>query len=222
MFFDLQLHFIYKLLLAAALGGAVGLERELGRRPAGLRTNLFICVGSTLFTLLSFELAHHFGDASSTRIASNLIPGIGFLGAGAIIRERGAVVGLTTAATIFVIASIGMAVGAGMYMTAVFTTALVLLALTILHSIEASFGLKAGLVTFRLFSERVEPVLMQAQEIFEGEKVSIQNFRAVHVGNEYVLEFDALVNIKERQRVLSRLGALGVRSEAAPLESSGD
>jgi putative Mg2+ transporter-C (MgtC) family protein len=155
MFFDLRLHFIIKLLLAAGLGGAVGLERELGRRPAGLRTNMFICVGSTLFTLLSFELARRFGDTSSTRIASNLIPGIGFLGAGAIIRERGSVVGLTTAATIFVIASVGMAVGAGMYMTAVFTTGLVLLALTILRLVEDRLGLKAGLVTFRMFTERI-------------------------------------------------------------------
>lgn len=222
MFFDLQVHFILKLLLAAGLGGAVGLERELGRRPAGLRTNMFICVGSTLFTLLSFELAHRFGDASSTRIASNLIPGIGFLGAGAIIRERGSVVGLTTAATIFVIASVGMAVGAGMYMTAVFTTGLVLLALTILRLVEDRLGLKAGLVTFRMFTERIEPILMRAQEVFDQERVAVQNFRAVHVGNEYVLEFDALVSTRERQRLLSRLSGLGARSEAAPLESPGD
>jgi len=218
MFFDLQLHFIIKLLLAAGLGGAVGLERELGRRPAGLRTNMFICVGSTLFTLLSFELARRFGDTSSTRIASNLIPGIGFLGAGAIIRERGSVVGLTTAATIFVVASIGMAVGAGMYMTAVFATGLVLFSLTIFRSIENRFGLKAVLVTFRMFTERIEPILMRAQEIFDQEKVAIQNFRAIRVGNEYVLEFEAIVNTKERQRLLNRLSGLGTRSEAVPID----
>ncbi len=222
MFFDLQIQFIAKLLLAAALGGAVGLERELGRRPAGLRTNMFICVGSALFTLLSFELAHRFGDASGTRIASNLIPGIGFLGAGAIIRERGSVLGLTTAATIFVIASVGMAVGAGMYMTAVFTTGLVLLALTTLGAVEERFGLKASLVTFRMFAERIEPTLMQVQEIFNQEKAAIQNFRAVHVGNEYELEFDAVVSVKERQRLLTRLCGLGLRCEAVPLDSPRD
>jgi putative Mg2+ transporter-C (MgtC) family protein len=222
MFFDLQLHFIVKLLLAAALGGAVGLERELGRRPAGLRTNMFICVGSALFTLLSFELAHRFGDPSSTRIVSNLIPGIGFLGAGAIIRERGSVVGLTTAATIFVIASIGMAVGAGMYLTAVFTTVLILVALTILGSLEVRFGLKAGLVTFRMFAERIEPTLMRAFETFNQEKVAVQNFRAIHVGNEYMLEFDAVVTARERQRLLSRLSELGTRSEASSLELPGN
>jgi putative Mg2+ transporter-C (MgtC) family protein len=175
-----------------------------------------------LFTLLSFELARRFGDAGSTRIASNLIPGIGFLGAGAIIRERGSVVGLTTAATIFVIASVGMAVGGGMYVTAVFATGLVLLSLTILRAVEDRFGLKAGLVTFRMFTERIEPVLMQSQEIFDQDKVPIQNFRAVHIGNEYVLEFDALVSVKERQRLLGRLSGLGARCEAAPLDSPRD
>ena len=85
---DLTRAIVYRLLLAAALGGIVGLEREIRRKPAGLRTSMFICMGSALFTLLSKEFAERFGDPSHTRIVSNLIPGIGFIGAGAIIRER--------------------------------------------------------------------------------------------------------------------------------------
>jgi hypothetical protein len=73
-----------------------------------------------------------------------------------------------------------------------------------------------------MFTERIEPILMRAQEIFDQDKVAIQSFRAVHVGNEYMLEFDALVSVKERQRLLSRLSGLGARSEVAPLDSPRD
>ena len=104
-----------RLAFAALLGAAIGVERDLHRRPAGIRTSAFVCMGSALFTILSFELAKIYGDTSSTRIASNLVQGIGFLGAGAILREAGGLVGLTTAATIFVEAAIGMAVGGGLY-----------------------------------------------------------------------------------------------------------
>src|SRR5215475_8430076 len=100
-----------KLLVAGLLGGLIGLDREVKHRPAGLRTNLFICLGSALFTLLSDQLAvEHTGD--HTRIAAQIIPGIGFIGAGSIIHARADLVtGITSAATLFVVASIGMAVG---------------------------------------------------------------------------------------------------------------
>src|SRR6202023_1814708 len=112
----LSLHEMFlRLSVAALLGAAIGVERDLHRRPAGIRTSAFVCMGSALFTILSFELAKMFGDTSPTRIASNLVQGIGFLGAGAILREAGGLVGLTTATTIFVEAAIGMAVGGGLY-----------------------------------------------------------------------------------------------------------
>ena len=138
MILDLNLEIIVKLLLAALLGGLVGLERELRRKAAGLRTNMFICIGSALFTLLSEELANRFGG-DPVRIVAQLIPGIGFLGAGAIIREGGSVIGLTTAATIFVVASVGMAIGGGLYATAVFATALILTVLTLVGWAEKRF-----------------------------------------------------------------------------------
>src|SRR6267142_6353038 len=93
-----------RLLLSAVLGGLIGLEREFKHRPAGLRTNMFICFGAAMFTLLSAELSH---GTDVTRIASQIIPGIGFIGAGSIIHGR-LVTGLTTAATLFVVASVGM------------------------------------------------------------------------------------------------------------------
>ncbi len=103
MLHGMTLDIVWKLLLAALLGGLIGIERELKHKPAGIRTSMFICLGSAMFTILSYEMAWRFGDASPTRVVSNLIPGIGFLGAGSIIRERGSVVGLTTAATMPII-----------------------------------------------------------------------------------------------------------------------
>src|ERR1700674_2016115 len=102
-----------RLTVAAVLGAIIGIERDLPRRPAGVRTSLFVCLATALFTILSGEIAHAFGDTGSTRIASNIVQGIGFLGAGAILREAGGVVGMTTAATIFAEAAIGMAAGGG-------------------------------------------------------------------------------------------------------------
>src|SRR5581483_2932516 len=103
-----------RLLLAAALGAAIGLERELRRKPAGLRTNILIALGSALFTTVSLELAGVNGGTSD-RITAQIVTGIGFLGAGAIMRHRESVHGLTTAATIWVNAAVGVAAGAGRF-----------------------------------------------------------------------------------------------------------
>src|SRR3989440_3497881 len=124
-----------KLLLAAVLGGLIGMERELRDKPAGLRTNILICVGSTLFTSLSTRVAQVLGG-DPTRIAAQIISGIGFLGAGAVLHSHGFVLGLTTAATIWVVAGVGMALGSGMYLVAVFATAMSLVTLYFLSFIE--------------------------------------------------------------------------------------
>jgi putative Mg2+ transporter-C (MgtC) family protein len=128
--------------LAAALGAVLGLERELREREAGLRTHLLVSVGSALFTIVS---AYGFREfltsganvvrADPTRIAAQIVTGIGFLGAGAIIRQGVAVRGLTTAATLWVVAAIGMAAGAGYYSAAVITTAVALAALWPLRAV---------------------------------------------------------------------------------------
>src|SRR5579863_3419702 len=138
-----------RLVLAALLGGIIGLEREVRHRPAGLRTNMFICFGAALFTILSDALAvEHLGD--HTRISAQIIPGIGFIGAGSILHTRGLTSGLTTAATLFVVASVGMATGGGLYLTAVFSTGLVLIALFVLGHLERTVNLKTLLTSYEV------------------------------------------------------------------------
>jgi len=131
-----------RLLLATGLGAAIGLEREYRRKPAGLRTNILIALGSALFTILSLEATKTVGDPS--RVAGQIVTGIGFLGGGAIMRNRNTVHGMTTAATIWVNAAIGVGAGMGRYALATFTAALTLVVLVLLPPIEIYFERRAG------------------------------------------------------------------------------
>ena len=121
---------LLRLALAAALGGAIGFERELREREAGLRTHTLVSLGAALFTIAgAYGFRDFHNSFDPTRIAAQIVTGIGFLGAGAIIRQGLAVRGLTTAATLWVVAAVGLTAGAGYYSAAVITTALVLLSL---------------------------------------------------------------------------------------------
>jgi len=133
---------ISRLLVSCLLGGAVGLEREINHKAAGVRTNLLICMGAAFFTLLSAVLA---GDANPDkgRVASNIVQGVGFLGAGLILHNRSRVSGLTSAASVFVVASIGMACGAGLYAAAVAASVIVIVALQLVGLLERHANLKA-------------------------------------------------------------------------------
>lgn len=110
---DFDLLDLLKLLAALGAGALIGFERELAAKPAGLRTNILICLGAAMFTILSFKVADTAGVADRGRIAAQVVTGVGFLGAGAIIQMRRYVLGLTTAATIWAVASLGVAFGAG-------------------------------------------------------------------------------------------------------------
>src|SRR5437763_15826050 len=133
---------LLRLLLAAGLGGAIGVERELHQKPAGLRTNILIAVGSALLTTMSISLARMGGTPD--RIAAQIVTGIGFLGAGAILRSNGSVHGMTTAATIWVNAAVGMAAGAGLYALATAATAITLVVLPVLPAAERYLDRHAG------------------------------------------------------------------------------
>ena len=131
---ELRLELLVQLFLAVILGGAVGFERELGGKPAGLRTNILICIGSVLYTKLSVTMAGAGYDP--TRVAAQIVTGVGFIGAGTILHARGAVVGLTSAATIWVVAAVGMALGTRAYVEALGATLLIMLVLAGLSPLE--------------------------------------------------------------------------------------
>jgi putative Mg2+ transporter-C (MgtC) family protein len=137
MIFEWQM--LIKLIISAGLGGIIGLQRERAERPAGFRTHVLVCVGSTLIMLVSSEAFKGNPAVDPTRIAAGVVTGIGFLGAGTIIRQGSIVKGLTTAASIWVVSAIGLAVGIGYYLGAVITTIMVFLVLAIFKIVEDKY-----------------------------------------------------------------------------------
>ena len=136
---EIDLAFVVRLLIATGLGGLIGLQRELSGKPAGLRTNLLICLGAALITQVSLLLPARLGAGDPARIAAQIVAGIGFLGAGTIMRSQHAVHGLTSAATIWVVAAVGLTVGAGFERQAAFATVIIVLALSALGQVERRF-----------------------------------------------------------------------------------
>jgi len=219
----LSVHEIFlRLTVAAVLGAIIGIERDLRRRPAGMRTSLFVCLATALFTILSGEIAHRFGDTGSTRIASNIVQGIGFLGAGAILREVGGRVGMTTAATIFVEAAIGMAAGGGLYAVAAYSTALVLLGLVCLGWAAQRFDLKCRPVIFRFTTSHADNVTTEVQHLMAELKVPMQHFRVSMLGSNSIVEFEAAVSHSQQEKIVTQLHRQGVVAEVTPIEGSGE
>jgi putative Mg2+ transporter-C (MgtC) family protein len=209
-----------RLVLAAILGGAIGLERELRHRPAGLRTNMFICFGAAMFTVLSSALAGVPSDAA--RIAAQIIPGIGFIGAGSILHNRGLTTGLTTAATLFVVASVGMAAGGGLYATAVFATVVVLMALFALGHAEQTFNLKTLLTTYEVTGVSVDEISQEVSRILEHGHRMMQNIVSGNTGQHVRLQFDVIGCHREQHELLLRLKAstvLGSVTSLGPVEA---
>jgi putative Mg2+ transporter-C (MgtC) family protein len=209
---------IARLVVAVLLGGAIGLERQLRHKPAGLRTNMFICFGAAMFTVLSDQLAGGYGG-DHTRVAAQIIPGIGFIGAGSILHSRGSVVGLTTAATLFVVASVGMAAGGGLYMTALFATIVILIALALLGRLERQFAMKSMLVTYEVTGDTAEKVLVEANRLLDESKNTMQNVRVAGAAGHVRVMFsvdgphedhEEVNQLLHQSTVFSTVASLGV------------
>jgi putative Mg2+ transporter-C (MgtC) family protein len=193
-----------RLVMAALLGGAIGLEREVHGKPAGLRTNMFICFGSALFTVLSFRLADQFGG-DHTRIAAQIIPGIGFIGAGSILHTRNNVSGLTTAATIFVVASIGMACGGGAYATAIFATVVLLMALTVLGVLEKRFNLKDITMLYEVRGQQAEDIISAVNGALEQDRKIMQSVQIGRSDGHFRVQFAVNATHAAHRSILKRL-----------------
>jgi putative Mg2+ transporter-C (MgtC) family protein len=207
-----------RLAWAALLGSVVGIERNLRRRPAGMRTGFCICLGAAFFTIVSVELARRTGDPSTTRIASNIVQGIGFLGAGVILRERGSVVGLTTAATIFATAAIGMAAGGGMYAASGVGCLMLLFALVGLVYVEKALNLKRRYMLFRITTENPADMAAEIHRVFSELHVAVDNFQVSLTGGKNLIQFDADVSARQQENIVASLTKPGIAYEVLPVE----
>ncbi len=209
---------IARLAWAALLGSIIGIERSVRRRPAGMRTGFCVSLGAALFTIVSVEVARRTGDTSTTRIASNIVQGIGFLGAGVIIRERGSVVGLTTAATIFAVAALGMAAGGGLFALSGIACLMVLFALVFLVYLENWLNLKTRYMLFRITVDSLDDMVKDVHRIFSDLKVDIDNFQISAAGGKNLVQFDADVSPRQQEKVLAALCKPGVTCEMLPVD----
>lgn len=199
-----------KLLLALACGAAIGLERELREKPAGLRTNMLICVGSTLITMVSIHLAtshavRGVNVSDPARVAAQIVSGVGFLGAGAIIQARGSVHGLTTAATIWLMAGIGLSIGGGAYAPAIVATILLLVILRAVGLIERRVILPHRFVLFRVRADRKAGVLGAIQDAAGEKQIKFETFKLERQDDRMVVEFAARCTKDMRDALLEHL-----------------
>ena len=209
---------IYRLLWAGLLGSVIGIERIRSKRPAGLRTSLFVCTAAALFTIVSVVLAKMTGDASTTRIASNIVQGIGFLGAGVIIRDKGSVLGATTAATIFLEAAMGMAAGTGLYKVSGFVCLMTLFGLVVLVQIEKFFKLRSHYLLFRVSSENASGLLPEIHQLFGEMKLPLDQMSVSLVDAKHILQFEADLSQRQQEKVSAKLCELGLAYEMMPAE----
>src|SRR5262245_21569100 len=192
-----------KLVLAAVLGGLIGIERELRDKPAGLRTNILICVGSTLFMSISTTVARVLGG-DPTRIAAQIISGIGFLGAGAVLQSHGFVLGLTTAATIWVVAGIGMALGSGMYSLAIFVTGMSMFTLYFLSLVEDRIQGRRS-YSYSLVVTNLNDALISINKVLKESSVSAVSFNFKKGTDHYRVWFNLFVPRDKNLKIIQGL-----------------
>lgn len=194
-----------RLLYACILGAAVGLERELNRKAAGVRTNLLICMGSAFFTLLSAVLAGDTGPKG--QVASNIVQGIGFLGAGVILHNRSRISGMTSAASIWVVASIGMAAGAGLYIAAGAGTIIVIIALEIVGFIEQRANLKGYPLIYEARGSDETLILKSVLDAMDKTGERLTNVDRDCIGDLHRISFVLMATKKQHVRLSRELNA---------------
>jgi len=193
----MELDIILKILLAAMLGGIIGLERELSHKEAGLRTNILIAIGSTLITVLSFKIAAMTRSADPARLAAQIVSGIGFLGAGAIIQARFAVHGLTTAATIWTVAAIGIAVGSGFYLLSFLVAILVVIVLTVFKVLLAYLEKHKQNYVYLITAEEKAALLVDLRQVLTELNIRYSSARLNRRDGNY--EFEIIFNTSENK-----------------------
>jgi putative Mg2+ transporter-C (MgtC) family protein len=208
--FATQLDFAVRLIIAAALGALVGAEREIHGHPAGIRTHMLVALGSGVFTVLSI---HGFGQGPGagidpTRIAAQIVSGIGFLGAGAILKDGVVIRGLTTAASLWATAAVGLAAGAGEYVIAAVSAGIILVSLWPINALaERLHGTTLPEVQLRLVLERVD-LVGEISAALASHKVEIGSIGTQRTGKD---EFRADLSLRGRSSasILAAIDAIG-------------
>lgn len=208
-----------RLLMACLLGGVIGLEREWRHKASGLRTNLLLCMGCAFFTLLSAILAGE-GNPDKGRVAANIVQGIGFLGAGLILHTRNRTLGLTSAATVFVVASIGMACGAGLYIEAGLATIIVLFALLCIGWLESFTGWTRYAMLYEVRGEDERGMYMAILHVLDGAGVRLNIIDRSTVATLQRVTFVVICNKKKHERLVSELRASAVTDQVVVYRDS--
>lgn len=181
---------ILKLVLAIALGGLIGLEREASQKPAGFRTNILVCVGSAMMMTMAGLLIQAKGGTTDTmiRMAAGVVTGIGFLGAGTILHERGVVAGLTTASTIWLVAGLGLVIGAGYYVPALIFTGLTILTLVLFRRVE-EFYLRKSQFQYRVKFKERPYILSSLRKLALHHGIRLEKLTLKGEGKSYIVSF---------------------------------
>jgi putative Mg2+ transporter-C (MgtC) family protein len=189
-------------------GGAIGFERELNRKPAGLRTNLLICFGAALYMIVSRHISGGAAYTDPARLAAQVVAGIGFLGAGVILQARGSISGLTTAATIFVVGAVGIAIGEGLFALAVFSTVLVILVLVVLRRLERAVVKKRRLFhySFKTRDASMEKLI----SVLESQRLRLEEYELKELpANDHQVTFSVITSLEGNTMLVHQLQALG-------------
>jgi len=214
----MRLDLLLKLALAVILGGVIGLEREVAGKPAGLRTNILICVGAALLTDVSVQITMDVGPdgrrvGDPSRIAAQIITGIGFIGAGTIMQTKGSVTGLTSAATIFVVAAIGIAIGAGQYLEATGAGLLVAVVLAGLGTLEHRLRRARRVLSCTIRTKPGHPI-DDIEEVLGASGIKILDKRVFDHGEDRVFELKIAGPARQfeivSEKLLTHDGVFGV------------
>jgi putative Mg2+ transporter-C (MgtC) family protein len=192
---------VSRLLTAALLGAIIGFDREFRHKASGIRTNLLICVGCALFTFLSAVLAGA-ANPDKGRVAANIVQGIGFLGAGLILHNRNRVSGLTSASTVFVVAAIGMACGAGLYLPAFLATVVVLIALESVGLLETRLNLKVYPLLYEIRGNARDQMMGELLDAMDREKRRLSDVIEDSFGQIHRVSFSVVATHKQHMGIL--------------------
>jgi putative Mg2+ transporter-C (MgtC) family protein len=199
-----------KLMLAMICGGAIGVEREINRKPAGLRTNVLICFGAALYMIVSRHISGGAPYTDPARLAAQVVTGIGFLGAGVILQARGSVIGLTTAATIFVVGAVGIAIGEGLFPLAVFSTVLIILVLVVLRKVESAVIKRARLFHYHLKTSDPAEFLESLLNLLEKENLRLEDFDVKELSDhQHEVRLSVVTSLDGNRILLRQLRHLG-------------